>query len=82
MRCPFCNYEHDNEGDRYGCPNCHGEPLTPSQHCKAHGFNLADLSKASGLSRQTLINWHKSRPEVFRLLVLGVVSDCQTSKSV
>lgn len=27
MRCPFCQYEHDNHGDRYGCPNCHGEGL-------------------------------------------------------
>ena len=24
MICEFCQYEHDNEGDRYGCPNCLG----------------------------------------------------------
>tara|TARA_R110000751_G_scaffold10300_4_gene37834 strand:- start:341 stop:577 length:237 start_codon:yes stop_codon:yes gene_type:complete len=23
--CPFCDYIHDNEDDRYGCPNCLGE---------------------------------------------------------
>ena len=25
MRCHICNYIHDNEGDRYGCPNCEGD---------------------------------------------------------
>jgi Zn finger protein HypA/HybF involved in hydrogenase expression len=24
MICEFCQYQHDNEGDRYGCPNCCG----------------------------------------------------------
>jgi hypothetical protein len=24
MICEFCEYQHDNEGDRYGCPNCCG----------------------------------------------------------
>ena len=28
MRCPFCQYEHDNEGDLYGCPNCEGESMS------------------------------------------------------
>lgn len=28
MICHFCKYEHDNDGDQYGCPNCHGEGLT------------------------------------------------------
>lgn len=27
MRCPFCKYEHENEGDRYGCPNCEGQAV-------------------------------------------------------
>ena len=27
MICPFCGAEHDNEGDRYGCPNCNGEGM-------------------------------------------------------
>jgi hypothetical protein len=42
--CEFCQCEHDNEGDRYGCPNCCGgefdvtpapkAPLTPAQRQK------------------------------------------------
>ena len=24
MICPFCHQHHTNEGDRYGCPWCHG----------------------------------------------------------
>ena len=27
MICSFCSYQHDNEGDRYGCPNCEGRGL-------------------------------------------------------
>lgn len=27
MQCPFCDCDHCPEGDRYGCPNCHGEGL-------------------------------------------------------
>lgn len=44
---------------------------TPSEHCKQYGLTLAEVSRRSGLSVQTLINWHRSRPAVFRLIVIG-----------
>ena len=34
MICSFCSYQHDNEGDRYGCPNCNGEGLDKMKNTK------------------------------------------------
>lgn len=45
--------------------------MTPSEQCKQEGFNLKKLSQYSGISERTLINWHTSRPEAFKLLIAG-----------
>lgn len=46
--------------------------MTPSQQCKAAGLiGLAELSNLTGISRQTLINWHKSKPKLFTVVVAG-----------
>jgi hypothetical protein len=40
MICEFCQYQHDNEGDRYGCPNCCGGEYdidNQGQQCPATG---------------------------------------------
>jgi hypothetical protein len=48
--------------------------MSPSQQCKAAGLkSLAALIKASGESKQTLINWHKNKPVLFNLVILGAV---------
>ena len=52
----------------------HDRMLTPSQECKDAGLNsLAELVKLSEVSEQTLINWHKNKPVLFHLVVLGAV---------
>jgi hypothetical protein len=46
--------------------------VTPSEQCKAAGLkSLAELSKISLVSQQTLINWHKYKPTLFDLVVNG-----------
>lgn len=59
--------------------------MTPSQQCKSYGLkSLEQVSKALGtkeddkpvVSVQTLINWHKNKPELFKAVLLGVY--CQT----
>lgn len=48
---------------------------TPSQQCIAAGLpSLAVVSKLTGVSRQTLTNWHKHKPKLFRV----VLSGCQS----
>ena len=47
---------------------------TPSEQCKAAGLkSLAELAKTSGVSVQTLINWHKDKPHLFAVVVAGAV---------
>jgi hypothetical protein len=42
MICEFCQYQHDNEGDRYGCPNCCGGEYdidNQGQQCPTNNAN-------------------------------------------
>jgi hypothetical protein len=49
--------------------------MTTSEQCKAAGLkSLAELSKISGVSVQTLINWHKDKPALFSVVVAGAVA--------
>jgi len=48
--------------------------ITPSVQCKLAGLkSLADLVKISEVSEQTLINWHKDKPKLFKLVLAGAV---------
>ena len=48
--------------------------MKPSEQCKAAGLkSLAELSKISGESVQTLNNWSKHKPIVFDLVLRGAV---------
>ena len=62
MICSFCGYEHDNEGDRFGCPNCCGElpDLTPANIIFARqkaGLTMKSLAELMQVSRMTIHNW-------------------------
>jgi hypothetical protein len=49
--------------------------MTPSQKAKSLGFkSLAELSRLSGESEQTLINWFKNYPKRFEFIAIGVFS--------
>lgn len=58
--------------------------MTPSQTAKHHGCkSLAELSRVTRQSEQTLINWHKHKPELFDVVCLGVAalkSSCVTNE--
>lgn len=52
-----------------------GKTVTPSEQCKTAGlFSLAELSRISGVSVQTLINWSRNKPKVFEIVILGAVA--------
>jgi len=52
-----------------------GDIITPSQQCKQAGLSsLAELVRLSGVSEQTLINWHKHKPRLFAVVIAGAVT--------
>ena len=52
--------------------------MSPSEQCKSAGLkSLAELSRISGESVQTLINWHKNKPKLFSVLIAGAIHKVQ-----
>ncbi len=48
---------------------------TPSEYCRLFGLTgLKPVIEATGESRQTLQNWRRSKPDLFRVVVAGVVA--------
>ena len=46
--------------------------MTASQQAKEAGMkSLAQVSEITGISFQTLNNWHKKRPELYAVILLG-----------
>jgi hypothetical protein len=46
--------------------------MSPSDQCRKAGLDsLAEFSRISGESVTNLVNWHKSRPLRFELLLIG-----------
>jgi len=50
--------------------------MTPSEQCKKAGLkSLAELSRILQVSEQTLINWHKDKPVLFKCALAGAVTE-------
>ena len=46
--------------------------VTPSQQAKELGCkSLKEVSVMTGVSEQTLINWHKNKPKLFKIVLIG-----------
>jgi hypothetical protein len=46
--------------------------MTASEHAKAAGLkSLLELSEMTGVSTQTLNNWHNNKPFLFNIVILG-----------
>jgi hypothetical protein len=49
--------------------------MTPSQTAKALGCkSLSQVAQLTGVSLQTLSNWHKDKPELFKVVCIGTVA--------
>lgn len=49
---------------------------TPSEQSKFYGCKgLRHLSEITGVSEQTLINWHESRPDLFKIICVGAAKE-------
>lgn len=49
--------------------------MTPSQQAKAAGLkSLLAVSEITGVSLQTLTNWHKNKPKLFSVVLAGCVA--------
>ena len=46
--------------------------MTPSKQAKAAGLkSLRQVAQITKQSEQTLTNWHKHKPELFKVVLLG-----------
>jgi len=46
--------------------------MTPSQQAKKAGLkNLLQVQQMTCQSAQTLTNWHRDKPELFKIVILG-----------
>lgn len=56
--------------------------MSPSEQCKQSGLkSLAEVVRMSGVSEQTLINWHKNKQKLFDVVVKGCVYITTKDKS-
>lgn len=63
------NMPHEEFMSHFG-----GLIMTPSQQCKQAGLkSLAELVRITDVSEQTLINWHKNKPKLFKVVIAGAV---------
>ncbi len=48
--------------------------MKPSEQVKQAGLkSLAELVEITGVSEQTLINWHKNKAKLFKIVVVGAL---------
>ena len=74
--------ETDINGDCVGrclCSTCMSERVstrTPAGAAKSSGLkSLTQVSQITGVSLNTLTNWHRDKPELFRIVLLGCLAD-------
>lgn len=49
--------------------------MFPSQACKEAGLKgLSELANLTNQSAQTLSNWYKHKPDLFRVLIAGALA--------
>lgn len=60
-------------------PKNGGVIMTPSQQAKEAGFlDLLQVQQITGQSAQTLTNWRRDKPELFKIVLLGCVASLKT----
>lgn len=53
--------------------------MTASQQAKATGLkSLSQVAEMTGQSIQTLINWHKNKPDLFDIVLRGCAAKIMT----
>lgn len=57
--------------------------MTPSQQAKAAGLkNLLQVQKLTGVSAQTLTNWCRDKPDLFKVVLLGCNSIIEKDRNM
>jgi len=50
--------------------------MTASKKAKAQGLkSLRQMSELTGVKERTLINWHKDRPLLFKVVLTGLATE-------
>jgi len=49
--------------------------MAPAQQAKSAGLkSLSQVSRITGVSLNTLANWHKDKPKLFKIVLKGCVA--------
>jgi len=74
-----CSHDFDEYGQCFECEVI----ATPSQLAKSSGLkSLSQVSTLTGVSLQTLDNWSKSKPDLFRVVLAGCVAYINESTNI
>lgn len=56
--------------------------MTPSQQAKEVGLkNLLQVQQITGVSAQTLTNWHRDKHELFKIVLLGCLTSIKKTEN-
>lgn len=48
--------------------------MRPSEQCQQHGLTLNEFIALTEVPKRTLLTWHKTKQNVFKLLLVGAVA--------
>jgi len=80
--CSLCGCREntdDYSGHCQGYGDLYFRSLTPGKAAKEFGLkSLLQVQQITGQSAQTLTNWHRDKPELFKIVILGCVASLKT----
>jgi len=57
--------------------------MTPAQTAKKYGLkSLTQVMEITGVSLQTLTNWHRDKPMLFHVVLVGCMSEVRAEELV
>jgi AcrR family transcriptional regulator len=55
--------------------------MTASQKARSKGLDsLAQITRITGVSKETLTNWHKNKESLFNIVIIGCLEDIRQRK--
>jgi len=57
--------------------------MSPSKQAKSMGLkSLVQVTELTGVSKETLSNWSRDKPKLFRIVLIGCFTDIQSANAI